>query len=231
MNFIPKEDAGLFLYGKAYDAIVSDGPRRYKKKKFRKAFALDIVNNIPIIKIYQQSEVESGVSGPVSNSYYYYFNNWRGDGSNGHIAIRREGSPGEWAAQAEDQVGGTSFVNRTGAIGIQTILIPVQDVNPSRDLWDPNRVSQNELYGNKAGTQGAFKVYNNTNNVTTSIAIAENRPDTGWAPGGAPRMYKANDTVDIANNTYNVLYDVTPGGHGSPGHAELIRVFLCKAPD
>ncbi len=231
MNFIPKEDAGLFLYGKAYDAIVSDGPRRYKKKKFRKAFALDIVNDIPIIKIYQQSEVEEGVSGPTSNSYYYYFNNWRGDGNNGHIAIRREGSPTRWAAEAEDQVGGTSFVNRTGGTGIQTSLIPVQDVNPSRDLWDPNRVSQNELYGNKTGTQGAFKVYNNTNNVTTSIAIAENRPDTGWASGGAPRMYKANDTVDIANNTYNVLYDVTAGGHGSSGYAELIRVFLCKAPD
>ena len=91
-------------------------------------------------------------------------------------------------------------------------------------------MSQNELYGNKTGTQGAFQVYNNENNVTTSIAAAEDRPDTTDVTG-APKLFKANDTVDIANNTYNVLYEVTTGGHGTQGHAELIRVFLCKTPD
>ena len=71
---------------------------------------------------------------------------------------------------------------------------------------------------------GAFKVYNNEGTVTTSIAAAQNRVNSN----NNDRLMKTWDTIDIGAHTYNVLYEVQDD---QGFNADIVRVFLCKAPD
>jgi hypothetical protein len=221
MSFIPQEQAGLFLYSRSSEFVSSDGPRKYKKTIKKKAFALEVIDSVPKIKIYKESRVETNVSGPAVGTYIYYTNNWRED-DNGHIFITNNGTLGDVdGIKSEEQVGG----NGAGDFGTDLGLVPLQNVDLSAELWDPNRSSQNELYGTRAGAgSGAFKVYNNEGTVTTSIAAAQNRVNSN----NNDRLMKTWDTIDIGAHTYNVLYEVEDDRGRD---ADIVRVFLCKAPD
>jgi hypothetical protein len=221
MPFIPQEQAGLFLYSRSSEFVSSDGPRRYKKTIKKKAFALEVIDNVPKIRIYKESQVETNVLGPAMGTYIYYTNNWRED-DNGHIFITNNGTlANDDGIKSKEQVGGDG----AGNFGTDLGLVPLQNVDLGARLWDPNRFSQNELYGTRAGAgKGAFKVYNNEDNVTTSIAAPQNRVNSN----NNDRLMKTWDTVDIGQHTYNVLYEVEDD-RGK--EADVVRVFLCKAPN
>ena len=219
MPFIPQEQAGLFLYSRSRKIVITSGGSR-KKTTLKKVFALEIIDSVPKIRIYKQSKVESTTE-DTGSSYIYYTNNWRED-SNGHIFIRDNGAfNSRDGIKSFEQVGGDG----AGDFGTSAGLLPLQDVDPSAELWDPNRYSQNELYGTRSGAgSGAFKVYNNESTVTTSIAAAQNRVNSN----NNDRLMKTWDTIDIGAHTYNVLYEVEDDRGRD---ADIVRVFLCKAPD
>ena len=219
MANLPVDQLGLFLYSRS--AYFYSGKGYFETKK---AFALKLnESGLPKIVIYERPIAPVPSVGTSNQKHYYYTNNWR-MASTGHIFIRNNGVSGaEDGIQSNEQVGG----NGANPPDFNSNLLPLQSVDPNADLFDIDLIATNELYGTGPnGSPGAFKVYNNEGTVTTSIAAAQNRD----ASTSNDRLMKTYDTIQIGDNvenTYNVLYEVEDDRGRD---ADIIRVFLCKAP-
>ena len=226
MANLPVDQVGLFLYSRSA-RYAAPGKNYYETKK---AFALKLdESGLPKIVIYERPITFINIASS-DQEHYYYTNNWRKD-ENGHIFIRNNGVSGTAdGIQSNEQVGGNGAFppqDYSDDFLFNGNLLPLQSVDPNADLFDIDLIATNELYGTGPnGNPGAFKVYNNEGTVTTSIAAAQNRD----ASTSNDRLMKTYDTIQIGNNvenTYNVLYEVEDD---RGREADVIRVFLCKAP-
>ena len=226
MANLPVDQVGLFLYSRSA-RYAAPGKNYYETKK---AFALKLdESGLPKIVIYERPITFINIASS-DQEHYYYTNNWRKE-ENGHIFIRDNGVSGTAdGIQSNEQVGGNGAFppqDYSDDFLFNGNLLPLQSVDPNADLFDIDLIATNELYGTGPnGNPGAFKVYNNEGTVTTSIAAAQNRD----ASTSNDRLMKTYDTIQIGDNvenTYNVLYEVEDD---RGREADVIRVFLCKAP-
>ncbi len=236
------EEHGVFLFSfvkrEMADSLRTDGTTYFK------AYALKIINNQPeIIEHSQQITNDFNWNRLGIRSFYkLYFNHWLAFEEN----TTSEHRPGGYIF-VTDRAGGsqidnlnTNHYNRFMDIdkafpdANSTELKELLEVDPDQVLYDPYD-SFSSIYGNAAGTTGFFKVYGDGENVTTAVAMPHKRSGEFALNENKFKIFKTNDTVELNNLTYHVLYEIERnheiGYNFFNQDWTISRVFLCRAPD
>lgn len=225
MPLLDEDIFGKFIYSYSYGVSSTAGGNGLSSNRLvtKRAYALKIINNQPVILKYEfdwsnstgSSESIQGGSGRLHN-----INHWL-DYENQGLLIANN------LTSSRDIDGGISQLQST------------EDVDGGQVFWDPNLEGTHpEFGGNNSNsnslTHGAFKYYSGNFDlqdqaiVSSSIAKPQNRFENVQN-----YMFKTKDNITINGFNYNILYEVAIPSTNQASFIGVVRpdikkVLLCR---